>query len=645
VTYLDELNPAQKEAVLHKNGPLLIVAGAGAGKTKTLTYRILHLINKEVPAESILAVTFTNKAAREMLSRVGHLLGKTPPQYAGLSKHFPWIGTFHGLGVFLLREFWEEAGVSHSFSILDEDDALSFIRSALKTLGYDPKTVEPRKIRESISRAKGSGHDRVSYAQEGRGNTASIVARVWEIYDQKLRASHALDFDDLLLHSVHMLRKHPEVAKQLHQRWKYLHVDEYQDTNRLQYELVKLLTGPENNICVVGDSDQTIYTWRGAHIEHILHFDEDFLGTKVVKLEENYRSTQTILDAANAVITKNTKRQPKNLFTTKGKGEPISLYEALSEVDEAEYITEKIIEEGRRGTPYESMVVLYRTNFQSRAIEEALLGAKTPYSITGTRFFDRKEVKDVLAYVRAAINPNNPIDIARASSSPSRGIGEKTLELLLTGKKDSLKGKTRITVDRFLDLLREIKDRTETLPPSEVIAYIFRSSGILPALETQEDVERIGNLSELLAIATRYDHLSPLEGMERFLSDIALASDQDHGDHRKGVRLMTVHAAKGLEFDTVFIAGLEEDLFPQRRVHEAHDREKEEEERRLFYVALTRAKRKLFLSHASFRTIFGMRNVAVPSSYLADIDEHLLEVETSRIPKTQARKQKFVFFD
>lgn len=643
--HLSELNQAQKEAVLHKDGPLLIVAGAGAGKTKTLTYRILHLITEGVSPDSILAVTFTNKAAREMLSRVGHLLGRTPPQFAGLSRDFPWIGTFHGLGAFLLREYWQEAGVARTFSILDEDDALSFIRTSLKTLGYDPKTVEPRKIREQISRAKGDGYDRISFAEQVKGNTASITSRVWALYDEKLAQSRTLDFDDLLLRTVGLLRTRPDVLAKLHQKWTYLHIDEYQDTNRLQYALVKLLAGERHNICVVGDSDQTIYTWRGAHIEHILDFEHDFPGAKTVKLEENYRSTQTILDAANAVITKNTRRQPKRLFTSKGKGEAITLYEALSEIDEAEYITERIEVEHRRGVPFESMAILYRTNFQSRAIEEALLGAKMPYSITGTRFFDRKEVKDIIAYLRAAMNPENPIDMERASGTPSRGIGEKTLALLLSGRKDELKGKTRATVDAFLALLSDIAHKIDTTPTSQTLTHVFTASGILGALKAQDDVERMGNLSELVAIAERYDHLSGREGMERFLSDIALASDQDHGDNRRGVRLMTVHAAKGLEFDTVFIAGLEEDLFPQRRAGQEHDRDKEEEERRLFYVALTRAKRKLVLSHASFRTIFGMRNVAVPSSYISDIDDHLLEIDAGRIPKVAPKRQKFVFFD
>ncbi len=642
---LEGLNEAQRDAVSHKDGPLLIVAGAGAGKTKTLTHRILHLIESGVSPESILAVTFTNKAAKEMLARVGTLLGRKPPQYAGVSHAFPWIGTFHGLGVYILREYWEEAHVPKSFTILDSDDGLSFVRQALKHLGYDPKTVEPRKIAEAISRAKGDGETHESYTAHAKGNTASIVSRVWFLYEQKVREAHALDFDDLLLKTVELLRTNTSVRSTLHSRWRYLHVDEYQDTNRLQYTLVKLLVGEDRNICVVGDSDQTIYTWRGAHIEHILDFEHDFPGARVVTLEQNYRSTQTILDAANAVIEKNPKRKPKRLFTTQPGGETICLYEALSEVDEARYVIHALQKEHTRGVPYEHMAVLYRTNFQSRAIEEACIASQIPYLITGTRFFDRKEVKDVLAYLRAGLHPENPLDLTRAAGTPSRGIGEKTLALMLSGNTEGIKGKTGEAVKGFLTLLQQIREWISQVPPSQVLTKVYTASGILSLLETQDDIERIGNLSELVAIAGRYDHLPPEEGMERFLSDITLASDQDQVDQRQGVRLMTVHAAKGLEFDVVCIVGLEEDLFPQRRAGEASNQEREEEERRLFYVALTRAKKKLILSHASFRTIFGTRTVSVPSSYLSDIDERLIAIDTTFLPEPPKHKQKFVFFD
>ena len=632
--YTKGLNEPQKEAVLHKNGPLLIVAGAGAGKTKTLTHRILHLIKEGVPAENILAVTFTNKAAQEMKGRVNDLLQKE--QNIGF-QNTPFIGTFHSLGMYILRREYETLGISKHFTILDQDDSRAFIKESVKAKSLDPKQFDPKKIQSIISKQKGECISAETfYSKSNVGYFPRVVAEVWLDYEKKTKKEGAFDFDDLLLKTLMLLRENQTIREKYQEIWRYVHIDEYQDTNTVQYELSRLLAGKERNICVVGDADQNIYSWRGANIRNILHFEKDYPGAKVVMLEENYRSTQNILSAANSVIQKNKLRVPKNLFTKSAGGEKISLYEAYDENDEASFIAEKIRELVEKKASYQDIAVLFRANYQSRAIEEAMLSADIPYQVLGVKFFERKEVKDVLSFLRSALNPQSAIDLKRIINVPARGIGEVTLKKILAGETNALPPSTKKKIADFEAILANIGKTALQKKPSETIKYILKETGMENGLSLggEEEQERIENLYELVTLATKYDTFSPEEGIQKLLEDAALASDQDslmHKNDQSRVRLMTVHAAKGLEFETVFITGLEDGLFPHRSFGESGvSEDHKEEERRLFYVAITRAKKLLFLSYASVRTIFGSRNITIPSDFLNDIPEELMHVEETR---------------
>jgi len=632
--YTKGLNEPQKEAVLHKNGPLLIVAGAGAGKTKTLTQRILHLIQGGVPANQILAVTFTNKAAQEMKERVYSLLqNEEGTDY----QKIPFIGTFHSLGIHILRRECETLGIPRHFTVLDQSDSRGFIKDAIKAKNLDPKQFDPKKIQSIISRQKGECVSAETfYANSNIGYFPRVVGEVWLEYEKKAQKEGALDFDDLLLKALALLRNNQGIREKYQDIWQYVHIDEYQDTNTVQYELSRLLAGKERNICVVGDADQNIYSWRGANIRNILHFEKDYPGAKVVMLEENYRSTQNILSAANNVIQKNKLRVPKNLFTKSEGGEKISLYEAYDENDEASFIAEKIRELAEKKVSYQDMAVLFRANYQSRAIEEAMLSADIPYQVLGVKFFERKEVKDVLSFLRSSLNPQSAIDLKRIINVPARGIGEVTLKKILAGETNALPPSTKKKIADFESLLVRIKEAAMQKKPSDTIKYILKETGMENGLSLggEEEQERIENLYELVTLATKYDVFSPEEGIQKLLEDAALASDQDslmHKNNTSRVRLMTVHAAKGLEFETVFITGLEDGLFPHRSFGESEvSEDHKEEERRLFYVAITRAKKRLFLSYASVRTIFGSRNITVPSEFLNDIPEDLIETEETR---------------
>lgn len=640
------LNPEQRRAVETTEGPVLIVAGAGAGKTKTLTHRIGHLIEKGVPPEAILAITFTNKAAKEMRERVFHILERAPERGSwGRVRGIPFIGTFHGLGITMLREKGEAIGISRSATILDHDDSLKLIKRAMKKAGIDPKQFEPRKIQSLISRHKGNMGTADTIEQLTKNaHLAQILKRVFILYEQSLREEKVLDFDDLLEKTVRLLEEHPDIRHYYEKEWQYIHVDEYQDTNQVQYQLVRLLTGAKKNICVVGDSDQNIYSWRGASIANILNFEEDYPGAQVILLEENYRSTQTILSAANNVIAKNTMRKEKNLFTKNGAGEPIALFESYDENDEATHIAERIATLLRAGTEASEIAILYRTNFQSRILEEALLHSGIPYQVLGVRFYERKEVKDVIAYLRAAQNPSSTLDLERVINVPARGIGKVTLEKIFSGQKDKLPQTMQVKVAAFFALLKRISAATRTMKPSQLIAYIIKETGLehMFGEGDDEDTERLANIRELVSVATKYDAFEETAGIEQFLADVALESDQDTiKEHQSVVRLMTVHAAKGLEFSHVFITGLEQDLFPSRRAGDEHkDIGEREEERRLFYVALTRAAKKVFLSYASFRTIFGQRQINVPSEFLSDIDDTLILFESREGDVTPREKKK-----
>ncbi|MDQ3014812.1 MAG: UvrD-helicase domain-containing protein, partial [bacterium] len=485
-------------------------------------------------------------------------------------------------------------------------------------------------------------------AKAGNQFFPRLVAEVWQRYEKKLKAEKALDFDDLLLKTALLLRSNPEVRAHYQNIWKFVHIDEYQDTNKVQYMISKLLAEKTRNICVVGDIDQMIYSWRGADLQNILNFEEDYPEAKVVVLEENYRSTQTILTAANRAIEKNKNRREKKLFTKQGEGERIGTFGGYDEADEAEFIAEKARELINSGVDAREIAVLYRANFQSRVLEEAFLSSSVPYQVLGVRFFERKEVKDVLSYIRASLNPEGLADIKRVINVPARGLGKVTLLKLFSGQKDTLPAPTLQKVESFYNILGAITLTASTSKPSDTIKYVLKISGIeqsLKASKLDEDLERLENIKELVTLATKYDGMTPEEGMESLLTDAALASDQDDMiKDQSAVKLMTIHASKGLEFDYVFITGLEENLFPSRRMGSSDDGDKDtEEERRLFYVALTRARKKLFLTYAGMRTIFGSKQINIPSEFMIEMDEDLIQAED----RTGSRKSaiKTIYFD
>ncbi|HEY4493198.1 MAG TPA: UvrD-helicase domain-containing protein [Candidatus Paceibacterota bacterium] len=634
---MSDLNAKQREAVEHKDGPLLVVAGAGTGKTRVITHRIAHLISRGVKPSEILAVTFTNKASAEMRDRATALISAmSKQQFANLQT--PFVGTFHSLGVHILRESGQALGISRWFTIYDRDNSVSLIRKCLKSEGFDPKQFAPAAVLSTISKAKGNLVSREDFASGASSSYfGDVVARVWREYEKELREQKALDFDDLLVQTVKLLNEFKDVRGRYQSEWKYIHVDEYQDTNKVQYEMVRLLVGNPpagGNLCVVGDADQTIYTWRGATIENILGFEEDFPGAKVVILEENYRSTSNILDAANAVIAKNEGRKEKNLFTSSGSGEKISVHEAFDPSDEARFVTQTIskIKSQNAKFNYENAAVLYRANFQSRALEEAFLEAGIPYTVLGTRFFERAEVKDIISYVKAALNQSDRISFARAVASPRRGIGEKSLEHYFAT------GEVSEKISGFIALLQDFEGKLETLPLPDALRYITIHSGYEAMLKQSEEQERLENVQELINLSNKYKNLNHDEALEKFLTDTGLTSDQDtllheRQDKKRGVRLMTVHAAKGLEFEHVFIVGLEQDLFPHRPMDDPSTGlgqaiERGEEERRLFYVALTRAKKQAYLSWCQTRQMYGETRVQMASEYLGDVPSELIESAT-----------------
>lgn len=626
--YLNSLNERQKKAVLHTEGPLLIVAGAGAGKTKTVTHRIIHLIQKGVSPENILAVTFTNKAAKEMSTRVSEMI-----PHGLFSK--PMIATFHSLSVKILRDNAERIGLNRHFVILDDADTNSIFREVLKDLNIDPKQSPVRMFKSVISNQKNNYTSLEEFGKNAASYGAQVIARVWQKYEEKKTKEKGLDFDDLILKTVRLFEENKDVLEKYQELWKYIHVDEYQDTNTVQYLLTKLLAKKYKNICVVGDSDQNIYSWRGADITNILNFEEDYPGAEVVLLEQNYRSTKNIIEVANNIIKKNKQRKDKNLFTENEDGELISVFEAYNDKYEAEFVADKITEMLDKGIDPNNIAVLYRANFQSRLFEEYMLKYSIPYQVLGVRFFDRKEIKDVLSYIRASLNPDSLSDVKRIINEPKRGLGKTTLDKFFSGQESSLPIKTKLKIKSFYESLEKIKNYIETHKPSESVAFAIKESGIQDSLLNsglEEDLERLENVKELVTFATKYDELKETEGIELLLEEAALASDQDSLSEtvkkkpKNGVKLMTVHASKGLEFDHVFIVGLEDDLFPHGKKSMNRDYN-EEEERRLFYVAVTRSKKKLFLSYATIRMVFGNTEVRFPSEFLEDIPEEFVHRE------------------
>ncbi|MDP2641934.1 MAG: UvrD-helicase domain-containing protein [bacterium] len=629
------LNSQQQKAVLSTDGPVLVLAGAGAGKTKTITERIRHIIHTGTAPSSILAITFTNKAAREMRERVEQRLREDAHLNLPVSMtERPFVSTFHSLGVHILREQSVKAGIKRHFAIFDRDDSKRAIKEVLLSIGLDPKTHDSGRIMGIISREKGGGAGPEDYSnREERGYFSNVVEQVWPEYEKILKRDNALDFDDLLLKTRNLLRDDPAVSDYYQRVWQYIHIDEYQDTNRVQYEISKMLVGKSRNICVVGDIDQNIYSWRGADLKNILDFEEDYPNAQVIILEENYRSTKTILNAANAVIEKNKFRRKKNLFTANANGEKISLFTGFDEVSEAEFIASKAKGLINKGMPPDEIAVLYRANFQSRVLEESFMRQDIPYQMLGTRFFERKEVKDIISYLRAGINPDGLSDLKRIINVPARGIGKTTVLKIFSGDETSLAPAMKAKIHIFRMLLKEIGSVSREKKLSETISFIIKSSGLEEEWKEARDegAARLENAYELANFASRYDHLPPEEGVLNFLADTALQSDQDEmRDEQKAVRLMTVHASKGLEFDVVFIAGLEDGLFPHQRLSEDRSTpEEREEERRLFYVALTRARKKVFLSYAETRTLFGRKQVNIPSEFIFDIPEESLEEEAA----------------
>ncbi|MBI3406246.1 MAG: UvrD-helicase domain-containing protein [Acidobacteria bacterium] len=633
MNFLNELNSQQREAVETVQGPVLILAGAGSGKTRAVTYRIASLIANGTSPQSILAVTFTNKAAGQMKERVSSLLARM-----GQAAGDPWVATFHSFCARLLRREAPRLGLPRDFAIYDDDDQTAVVKLALRRLSYEDHGHTPRQLLERISYAKNHSQTPEDLAADARDQKWRESADVFRVYQEVLRKSGALDFDDLLLYGVAVLRDHPEAREAWQQRFRFIHVDEYQDTNRVQYNLLRLLVGPHCNLCVVGDEDQSIYGWRGADVGNILRFAEDFPGARVIRLEQNYRSTQQILDAAGAVVAHNERRIGKTLSATRGKGPLLRYFEAADANAEADFVGGEIYQH-QRSDPSQSIAVLYRTNFQSRAFEESLRRQSIRYRVVGGfSFYQRAEIKDALAYIRLTIQPDDDIAFLRVINTPPRGIGKTTVDALREiSQKGGVSlwaalsmaiqaGKSVAPLSRFRDLMDSFKGERESLPPAEFLRHILDRTGYLDTLEQQDTVEdtaRSENLRELVNAVAEGSERG--ETWEDFLDQAALVSDADNYDEHAPVTLMTLHSAKGLEFDHVFLAGLEEGLFPHSRSRNSQD--ELEEERRLCYVCMTRAKESLTLSRAVYRRIYGndLLEASSPSRFLAEIPAELVE--------------------
>ncbi len=636
---LKDLNDPQRQAVLQTEGPVLMLAGAGSGKTKALTHRIAHLVaDKGVSPGQILAVTFTNKAAGEMRARVLTLLGKRVD-----NRHFlPYIGTFHSICVRMLRQDGDRIGLSKSFSIFDAQDSLSATKQAMRQIGIDEKQFSPNLISNLISSAKNELLGPESYAKHAHGAAQEVTAKVYPLYERLLTEAGALDFDDLIMKTVKMLSQ-PELLQKWQHQFAYVMIDEYQDTNHAQYRLVKQLALSHRNICVVGDDWQAIYSWRGANFQNILDFEKDYPDAVIIKLEQNYRSTQNILAAADAVITKNLVRSKKELWTDQADGAKVQVVTVYDQNHEADTICELIDRHVRAGE-YKlcDYAVLYRVGAQSRSLEESLLRHNLPYKIIGgTRFYERKEVKDALAYLRFIHNPGDIVSFNRIINLPPRGLGDKSLErlgqyqrghnlslldaLLTSSQVESLTPRAREALMRFYDLIMGLRGEIENLSIGQLLDRALKQSGYIDYLNDGSipAAERLENIAELLRVSETYSEL----GLEGFLEEIALVSDIDnYSTDADAVTLMTLHAAKGLEFEVVFMPGMEEGIFPHGR--SAFDQSQLEEERRLCYVGMTRAKQRLVMLHTQSRLLYGGVQHNPPSRFLLDIPAQLREGDT-----------------
>lgn len=620
---LKNLNEKQKEAVLATEGPVLILAGAGSGKTKCLTHRIAYLIAaKGIAPENILAVTFTNKASQEMRNRISYLLNF---QLTINNFQAPFIGTFHSFCVKILRENAAKSGYTKTFSIFDDGDSLSLVKEVMNELAVNQKQFPAGMICKVISNLKNELITPEEYSlKTGNEFFATTLHKIYSLYQKRLLESNALDFDDLIMKTVELFRVNQEILENYQNRFRYINVDEYQDTNHAQYVLIKLLAEKYRNLAVVGDDAQAIYGFRGADFQNILNFEKDWPDAKTVVLDENYRSTQNILDAAHSVISRNTLQKEKRLWTKNERGEEIEIFFAKDEKEESKAIMEKIKNLFHEGYSPKELAVLFRTNAQTRVLEEALLNNKFPYKIIGgVKFYERKEVKDIIAYLRLIFNPNDSLSLKRIINIPARGIG-KILFLKYLAK-SALNQSEQEKISQFENIIKELKEKIEIFSASEFIKFLVKKISYESYLKdfSDEAENRWENVKELFSLAKKYDGLESKEGLGKMLEDISLVSDQDEiKDEKNVLHLMTIHAAKGLEFPFVFIAGMEEGIFPHSR--SLMNPRELEEERRLCYVALTRAKKKLFLTLASRRLLFGSIQANPPSRFLGELPEEII---------------------
>ncbi|MBK4830139.1 ATP-dependent DNA helicase PcrA [Enterococcus faecium] len=649
---LNGMNPRQKEAVLHTDGPLLLMAGAGSGKTRVLTHRIAYLIEeKEVNPWNILAITFTNKAAKEMKERVNAILASGGEDV--------WVSTFHSMCVRILRRDVDFIGYNRNFTIIDSSEQLTLMKRILKELNIDPKKYDPRSILGTISQAKNSLQTPQDFAKMQGSYYEEIAAKCYAAYQKELQYNQYMDFDDLIMNTIRLFEEHPDSLTYYQNKFHYIHVDEYQDTNHAQYTLVNLLAGRFRNLCVVGDADQSIYGWRGADMQNILDFEKDYPDAAVILLEQNYRSTKNILSAANQVIENNSNRKPKNLWTENKEGNKITYYRADNERDETRFIVDRMQEEIRSNhRNYGDFAILYRTNAQSRVMEETLLKANIPYKMVGGhKFYDRKEIKDILAYLNVLANPQDSISFERIVNSPKRGIGPGSIEKLrsfaslhewplLEAAQNvdlaNIGGKAGQQLGAFGEMIQEVTQMIPYLTVTELTKEVLDRSGYLEDLKIQNTLEaqaRIENLEEFLTVTQEFDKQfeqqneedadAPEEKLTVFLNDLALVSDIDNlEEDASQVTLMTLHAAKGLEFPVVFLIGLEEGVFPLSRA--LMEESELEEERRLAYVGITRAEEALYLTNAFSRTLYGRTQYNRPSRFVEEIDQELLEIEGMR---------------
>lgn len=636
---IDDLNGMQQEAVLYNEGPLLVLAGAGSGKTRVLTTKIAYLIeDKGIAPYNILAITFTNKAAKEMKDRISVLVGP-------IAKSIQ-VSTFHGFGLKLLRENCKLLGYDNNFVIMDSDDSLTVVKKILKDLNYDPKLYNPKAIRNKISSCKNELMTPNDYEKYATSEYEKVTLDVYRRYEDKLRKNNSVDFDDLLILPIKLFKENPEVLQQYQERFKYVLVDEYQDTNEAQYILTKYICAKYKNVCVVGDVDQAIYGWRGANYKNILNFEQDYKNSKTILLEENYRSTKNILDAANDVIKNNKNRKDKNLWSNNGDGEKIKYYRSYNERDEAQYVIRKIKELINRNVSYKDIAVLYRTNAQSRILEEEMLKENMPYRVIGSfYFYNRKEIKDLIAYLRLIHNSRDNVSLLRVINTPKRGIGLKSIETL-TMKADSLNISLYDAIDNgkekaFKDVIEDLKRVAQDITLTELIDKVLDTTGLRSELEKENSLEseiRLENLEEFKSITKAFEEREGLISLDDFLLEISLVSDvEEYKEDDNRVSLMTIHSVKGLEFDNVFVVGMEEGIFPH--MNSLMDNSELEEERRLCYVAITRAKKNLHLVNARRRTLFGKEQVNPVSRFLGEIRGNLIESNVKEVENIVCKKE------